>query len=437
MLVLGTQILDWRVPMFLSIAAFVTAAIRIRRRIVGRYEVAQILDEQLRLSDSLSTAWFLLTAGEGCGAIARVQIERAERLAGSFNARSAASAFPIERERSWVAAIGLAVVFLALFAIRYGVNGGLTFERSLIPLHLGFITERTEEANSSTGQANRELKRWKAVKDRDNASQDSPLGERILRSSPNTLSASAPAHESADAQSNANGENAEAGTASEAKPSGAHSRDSRTVPNTTNQMLNQTSGEPRQSASLLDRMEDALSGLLSKIRSAQPQKSTENGDPSRSAATESEHSGRRGQSTSHSAPRGDERASSVPDAAEHGQTAEKPQPSQGRNSGGSSDQSGSNARSGIGNQNGEKNLNESDQIQAMGKLAEIIGKRSASVTGEVTIETPAGKQQLKTAYSKQMGRHADLGGEINRDEVPLIYRQYVRDYMEEVHKQAK
>jgi len=30
-----------------------------------------------------------------------------------------------------------------------------------------------------------------------------------------------------------------------------------------------------------------------------------------------------------------------------------------------------------------------------------------------------------------------LGGEINRDEVPLIYRQYVRDYMEEVHKQAK
>jgi hypothetical protein len=73
----------------------------------------------------------------------------------------------------------------------------------------------------------------------------------------------------------------------------------------------------------------------------------------------------------------------------------------------------------------------------MGKLAEIIGKRSANLTGDITVETPSGKEQLKTAYSQKVGQHADLGGEINRDEIPLEYQQYVREYMERIHNQPK
>jgi hypothetical protein len=53
------------------------------------------------------------------------------------------------------------------------------------------------------------------------------------------------------------------------------------------------------------------------------------------------------------------------------------------------------------------------------------------------VETPSGKQQLSTQYSQKIGHHADLGGEINRDQVPLIHQQYVREYMERVHKDAK
>ena len=70
----------------------------------------------------------------------------------------------------------------------------------------------------------------------------------------------------------------------------------------------------------------------------------------------------------------------------------------------------------------------------MGKLAEIIGKRSANLTGDMTVETASGNQQLKTEYSQRMGHHADLGGEINRNEIPLMYQQYIRDYMEAVRK---
>ena len=73
----------------------------------------------------------------------------------------------------------------------------------------------------------------------------------------------------------------------------------------------------------------------------------------------------------------------------------------------------------------------------MGKLAEIIGKRS-QVTGEMMVEVPSGKQQLRTAYSGRSTRDTpDTGGEINRDEVPLIFQEYVREYMERVRKQAQ
>ena len=50
------------------------------------------------------------------------------------------------------------------------------------------------------------------------------------------------------------------------------------------------------------------------------------------------------------------------------------------------------------------------------------------------IEVNSGKQQLKTAYSSQNGAHRESGGEIHRDEVPLLYQQYVERYFEQVRR---
>ena len=72
----------------------------------------------------------------------------------------------------------------------------------------------------------------------------------------------------------------------------------------------------------------------------------------------------------------------------------------------------------------------------MGKLAEIIGKRSASLTGEMSVEKPSGQQTLQTQDSNKVGHHMDSGGEVNRNEIPLEYQEYVREYMNQVHKQA-
>src|SRR2546425_9208525 len=72
----------------------------------------------------------------------------------------------------------------------------------------------------------------------------------------------------------------------------------------------------------------------------------------------------------------------------------------------------------------------------MRKISEIIGKRSANVTGEVTIEVNSSKQQLKTPYSESKAVHGESGGEINRDEVPVAFQQYVQQYFEQFRKQG-
>jgi hypothetical protein len=77
------------------------------------------------------------------------------------------------------------------------------------------------------------------------------------------------------------------------------------------------------------------------------------------------------------------------------------------------------------------------QLAAMGKISEIIGKRSADVTGEVTVEVQNGNQQLRTPYAQRAVHHAQAGGEISRDEVPVALQDYVQQYFEELRKTAR
>lgn len=70
----------------------------------------------------------------------------------------------------------------------------------------------------------------------------------------------------------------------------------------------------------------------------------------------------------------------------------------------------------------------------MGKITEIFGKRAQNVTGEVMVEVGSSKQQLKTPWAPKQATHVDAGGEIHRDEVPLIYQQFVEQYFEQIHK---
>jgi hypothetical protein len=77
-----------------------------------------------------------------------------------------------------------------------------------------------------------------------------------------------------------------------------------------------------------------------------------------------------------------------------------------------------------------------EQLAAMGKISEIIGKRAANVSGELTVEVENSNQQLRTPYAQRDAQHIQAGGEINRDEVPVALQAYVQQYFEQVRKQA-
>jgi hypothetical protein len=93
--------------------------------------------------------------------------------------------------------------------------------------------------------------------------------------------------------------------------------------------------------------------------------------------------------------------------------------------------------SGIGSQDGLKEQREAEQLKAMGKISEIIGKRAATVSGEMMVEVQSGKnQQLKTAYTNNAASHGESDGDVTRDEIPLSLQPYVQQYFEQVRKAA-
>ena len=68
----------------------------------------------------------------------------------------------------------------------------------------------------------------------------------------------------------------------------------------------------------------------------------------------------------------------------------------------------------------------------MGKISEIIGKRSANITGEATVEVQSTSQQLRTPYAQRGAEHSQGGAEISRDEIPVALQTYVERYFEQV-----
>ena len=453
MLLLGTQILDWYWLTLLSVTAFAVSIVRVRNRMLTPYRIAQTVDRRLRLNDSLSTAWFLLTeAGSRNDEAARFQIEQAEQVAASLKP---SMAFPFRRDRSWALAGALGAAMFGLFAVRYLVQSSLSFEQSLIPIQLGSALERIERSLSfenpavadpaepeqdpnpaKLGQLEQNSERADVPR-----SDDSNSGQQLnpTNSTESTTRniAGQENRESEDSKS----KNAESSESQQRNPADNTTRENRdeaktAAANTDKEMP----GNQPSPSGLLNKMKDAVSSLLAKMKSPATSKQAAQSserppDGNRTEQKSAANNEQQGPSSNAGKERARNDLSS--EAREQGQTREKAEASQGRNSDQSPDKNGSDAHSGIGRQNGDKELKEAEQLQAMGKLAEIIGKRSANLTGEVTVETSSGKQRLKTDDSQRVGQHSDLGGEINRDEIPLIYQQYVREYMERVQKQAK
>lgn len=453
LLMMGTRILDWRLLAAAALAAFVTYVWRAARKMPSPYRTAQVIDRRLRLEDSLSTALFFESApvSHPASPMLLAQRAKAERLAATVDLDRAAP-FEIPRSAYVMGALGL--VASGLFALRYGIEPKLDLHAPMarvVMQSLGWSREREERAGQRPGNrkapdlpkaAGMSLSRQDPEKGPElDAAPDSALNTTAVPDlsvngsspeSPGKSKSESAGQEKATGEQGdpsdlrnasgndvADGEGSEQQASERAAPSGGRP----------------AAGSPGENSSLMAKLRDAMSNLMSRMR--QPSNAQQSAaKPAGSQQARTQGSGAKSNEKEDASKQADGQPAEGQDGSDSADP-ENGQGAQGHGTSKSADQQPSNQPgSGIGRQDGNKDTKLAEQLAAMGKISEIIGKRSASVTGEVSIEVQSGNQQLRTPYSRNNAAHTDAGGEISRDEVPLVFQQYVQQYFAEVRKQA-
>jgi hypothetical protein len=448
LLLVGTQILDWHWPALLFVAALAVGLWRIRRRLPGPYATAQLADRRLGLPDSLSTAYYFGSVAPGAKVdadIIRAQALQAERDAAAADIRQAA---PLVTPRGLYVAGVLALVASGMLGVRYGLHRSLDLRAPIAPGLSELFRERpvTAAAKSPVAEQKRieeflrdngiSLDEGERIMDARADSSEGEFGDELGEiSDPSgtpgkqaVKQGSSTTEAGSEASENSNADSEQAQTQNRSGDDGQDANDQ--------QGGNQQKGDKGSNDSLLDKMRDAMASLLNKLK-IQPK-----GDANQqSQMAQGQEQGKDQQSGNPAGkpmpgkPQGEGAPNPESQSEQEGEGAERAQAGEGKQGDRSSDQRASQeARSGVGKSDGDKDLKDAEQLAAMGKISEIIGKRSQNITGEVMVEVSSGKQTLKTPYSQRTAHHAEAGGEIHRDDVPLEYQHYVQQYFEHVRR---
>ena len=449
LLLLGTQILNWYWPLFLMAAAATVAAWRMRRGFPSLYAVARSADNYLASQDTLSTAHYFRHTGSHNSALYELQQAAAERLA-----RHAAveHAVPFSVPRSFYLLAGVAFIAATLFAVRYGMTRSLNLERPIADFRFSFfedppqkqakyrksiVQEKLEDQIRQLGLSpepfDTPVSNPERMGDMTQSVAASPDGGTPLPADQKGAKSNKPDN---------TGEPGEDGEQSESSSEGSGNQPSadsenpgagqQGKPQNPQSAKNQSNGS--NSSSLAEKIRDALANLAQKFKPQTGQQQASTSASANAGANKQQSDAQRGtQGQGRSQPQGQPNGEQSGDQeGNEGTQAQAGQPKGGEKI---SDRPGSqDGKNGMGKQDGSKEIREAQQLAAMGKISEIIGKRSAQVTGEMTVEVSSANQQLKTSYTQRKSAHSDLGGEIARDEIPLIYQSYVQRYFEEVRK---
>jgi hypothetical protein len=448
-LLLGTQLLNWYWLLLLAAVGVSIAAIRVGHRRSNAYLIAQTLDARLALFDSISTAWHVMrTPALAATSTGRTQIKQAETLAAEIDP---ATVFPARLQRSWTLALALAAVALALFSLRYLVQRNMNLSNALVPLHLEQFTaalrneigvaRRPDSSPPLSGNQHSEGGQTPKTQGSDPRMND-VLGMKNPVEAPSKESESqstSPTAKAADDGHSPLSGKSQAGDSPAGRPSTASSKDAHSGSNNKDQASQSQQGSSDdQNESLMSRMKDAVSSFMAQMKPDNPSQSPQSSSQNSAAPDQDQTQNENGQSQSQTSASQSAQAQTKSDAkrSAQAQATEMSQAGDSRNSGSSENRQGNQSKSGVGKQDGGKELKLAQEQEAMGKLAEIIGKRSRDLSGEMVVEVPSGRQQLRTAYTDEVAHHSNTGGEINRDEIPVALQPYVREYMELVRRNA-
>jgi hypothetical protein len=460
LLIVGAQILNWYWIVLLFAVSLVASAYHSRSKVLSAYQVAQSIDRQLGFHDSLSTAYYFSQHPDRAASPEFVDQQRqgAEDAARSADIQRGV---PFLMPRTAYVNLALVAVAFGMFGLRYGIHRSLDLGSPLVHMNFdGLFGTSPEVASARPGKRlgegdgrrdpNAPVAPWEAKTNDLDPASDAPL-QSNADPDPTGASTSPDASAKADAKSTEqlppgtnpldSGEKGD----SQQQPSDANANTSPGADSKSGQQNGSKdakdskegnpSGSSGDNASLGSKLRDALSNLLAKMKPQSQKGGGKPSDSSQSASSKSSQQGEKQEGDSKSP--GQEQADASANSQSEGdqQQGGNQQASQGKSDGRSNNQPNSpDGKSGIGKQDGDKSAREAAELAAMGKISEIIGKRAANITGEVMVEVSSGKQQLKTQYSQQNATHVEAGGEINRDEVPLAYQQYVQQYFAQVRK---
>ena len=453
LLILGTQLLDWRWLALITLASLGAGVVRAARTIPSPYRAAQVVDSAAGLKDTLSTAVFFAAGGgrKVPEQIQAAQFATAERAAPGVDL---ARAIPFAVPRSVYALFGLALVASSLFALRYGIERRMDLRpplaRLLMPW-LGLDPDLRMEARKGERTRKHQDQRVKDRgagdsqrdgRDRPAGSPEQPLESIDVPDAASGNNSPVIQTENREQQAGDPPQPEELENISEESDSGEGERGETAASQNARKDREASEHRPTSApaeSSLMAKLRDAMANLMARLKQPPSAGGTpaasKNGQQTRTASRQ-QAGGERGKTSGPGQKQAGEGGQEAQDG-QQGEEAGNAQSAQGRNASAGGEDASKNAASGIGRQDGNKDLRLAEQLAAMGKISEIIGKRSASVTGEITVEVRNGKQQLRTAYSSAGAAHADRGGEIHRDEVPVAYQHYVQQYFAEVRKQAK
>ena len=459
LLLTGTQILDWWWPLVLFAAGAALSAWRTMRFLPSPYSVAQLVDRQLDLKDSISTAFHFQQPAPGRAVspdIVAAQCALAERTAAGIDA---AAAVPWRMPRQVMPALALAGVAVALFVVRYGTSGSLDLRKPIVESVADFFQMASDKALAKNGKApkmpgNDPLGIDINQPDRDHQQLDKATEDALqVVDTPDVNAGTQNESKAQQQQVKSTGEkggdnqeeSAEEGERASADSKGKEGNgesgqagDQAAKDQKGDQAAKQAGGD---NSSLMDKMRDAMANLMAKLKipqqqgGAQKQQASSQKGGQKQGSKQDSGGGQKGEKGQGN-PQGKGAPGDDPDAKGNEPGEQQAQAGQGQsNEKGQEGGSPNEAKSGMGKQDGSKEIKDAEQKAAMGKLSEIFGKRAENMRGEVMVEVTSSKQQqLRTGYTQRGATHGDTGGEVHRDEIPQHLQHYVQQYFEQVRK---
>ena len=450
-LLLGTRWLEWWTLSLFAAAGIFAGAWRVWRATPGEYVTAVRLDANAGLSDTLSTALYY---GSNPVLPARSDFQRSQREQANTAAATVDLdvAVPFTVPRTLYTMAGLAVLASALLILRFSAGHGLDLRPPITEVLFEDLAAR-QQAKQKQGYMDPSKQKALDAAESLLAKLGIPLNPDEKQSEAALAKAIDEALEGASAggdkgkkgPSAGKSEDGKAGNGLEQKTdgdsmdgkagdAGEQNAESKTPGAQQGQPGDKgapKNGQSGDNSSLLSKLKDAVSNMLSKA-------SQDKNGSGQKGAQQQQAKSEKGSGEKDSSGKGQDQQSQEQGDAQAGDPNGDPQDGQQAEgkAGSKSAQNSAQAGSGVGSQDGAKDLKAAEQIKAMGKISEIIGKRAATVTGETTIEVQSGNQQLRTAYTSKTAAHGEADSDVSRDEIPVGLQSYVQQYFEQVRKSA-